>query len=71
MYAHGMTALVAARVNHLCCRIVLRGYRVGICSLPGSRLGGARRSLPADLETLKRVGVQDVFVLCTDVELAR
>ena len=36
-----------------CCRIVLRGYQVGICSLPGNRLGGARRSLPADIETLK------------------
>ena len=46
-------------------------YTVGVCSLPGNRLGGARRSLPADMETLKMNGVQEVFMLCTDLEISR
>ena len=62
---------ISLSLTSLSCRIVLRTYQVGICSLPGNRLGGARRSLPADLETLKKSGIQDVFVLCTDADLNR
>lgn len=46
-------------------------FHVAVCSLPGNRFAGARRSLVADLESLKKAGVQEVFILCTDVELSR
>lgn len=42
---------------------------VAISSLPGNRFAGARRSLVADIETLKEAAIQDIFLLCTDDEL--
>ena len=39
--------------NVMVYRISVSEYKVAVCSLPGNRMGGARRSLVADLgETL-------------------
>lgn len=47
------------------------GYEVAVCPLPGNRMGGARRSLVADLATLKEEKITDVYVLCTKSDLHR
>jgi hypothetical protein len=51
--------------------VPVNSFQVVISSLPGRRCSGVRRSLVADIETLKKNGVQDVFVLCTEAELRR
>jgi cyclin-dependent kinase inhibitor 3 len=56
--------------------IAVRGFEheetaVAVSPLPGCRFAETRRSLVADLETIQKAGIKDVFVLCTSGELER
>ena len=44
--------------------------RVGLSTLPGCKIKDSKRSVSADLKTLKDSGVTDLFVFSTEAELA-
>lgn len=44
--------------------------RIGLSTLPGCKIKDSKRSVSADLETLKDNGVTDLFVFSTEAELA-
>ncbi|KAM5130017.1 cyclin-dependent kinase inhibitor 3 isoform 2-T2 [Mantella aurantiaca] len=44
---------------------------IGICALPGCKFKNIRRNLQQNLETVRGMGVQDVFAFCTVAELRK
>lgn len=44
--------------------------RIGLSTLPGCKIKDSKRSVSADLKTLKENSVTDLFVFSTEAELA-
>ncbi|XP_022089122.1 cyclin-dependent kinase inhibitor 3-like isoform X2 [Acanthaster planci] len=45
--------------------------QLGVSAIPGCRFGEVWRKLKPDIDDLKRLGITDVFLLCTNAELLR
>ena len=60
-------SVITCRVNFIHAGELLR---VGLSTLPGCKIKDSKRSVSADLKTLKDSGVTDLFVFSTEAELA-